>query len=140
MSILGDAASTPSGSGGGFADLVSSLSSLSPLFSLGLGGVLAVMLIKRIWIMPVGEFEDYKAAACAAIAAAERVRDDTKTAADERILGLQGDLDTAREQVSELTDTIIKQVVPAITRVQGPLTELVELKRKEQRKPRGSGD
>jgi hypothetical protein len=107
-------------------EFVSSLGSLSPIFSLGLGGVIAFMLIKRIWIMPVGEFNDFKETT-------ERERVATKIASDARISGLENDLDTARQSIAELTDTMIKQVVPAVTRVSGPLNELVELKRAQQR-------
>lgn len=119
-------------------DFLSSVSSLSPILSLGLGGVLAVMLIKRIWIMPVGEFNDYKTVAererIEAKADCDRERLDIKVAAETRVLRMQADLDEARVVNAELTDTIIKQVVPAVTRVAGPLSELVELKRTQQRK------
>jgi hypothetical protein len=139
--LLAQAATT---GGGGVSDLVATLSSFSPFFSLGIGGVLAVMLIKRIWIMPVGEFADYKAvsedAREAAKASCERERAEAKVNADERYARMQTDLDAAREQVSELTETIIRQVVPAVTRVAGPLSELVEIKRAGQRKRGQSGD
>jgi hypothetical protein len=139
--LLTQAATT---GGSGVSDLVATLSSFSPFFSLGIGGVLAVMLIKRIWIMPVGEYRDFRAAVEASIEAAkvnaDRERVEAKAAADERAARYQTDLDDARATVAELTETIIRQVVPAVTRVAGPLSELVEIKRAGQRKRGQSGD
>lgn len=125
VSALSEAAPTPP-SGNGISDFLSSLSSLGPILQLGFGGFLAILLIKRIWIMPVGEFTDYKEVT-------ERQRIDTKEASDQRISKLETDLDTSRATSADLTDTIIKQTV-IMTRVAGPLSELVELKRAQPRR------
>ena len=140
--LSADAPGTPA-TGSGFLSGLSSLSYLAPLFGPLVGVVIAVMLIKRIWIMPVGEHKEAMAALTArmeaAAAAAEESRVETKAISDSRIHKLHHDNDSLQVMNGELTDTIIKQVVPAVTRVAAPLSELAEIKRAQSRK-RGARD
>lgn len=99
--------------------IVQYISTASPALMLAL----FILALSKNWLMLPRELNEYKTAA-------ERER----AAYDTRLQGLQTDLEGARDNVAELTDTIIKQVVPAVTRVAGPLSELVELKRAQPRR------
>jgi hypothetical protein len=138
-------------------DLLNSVSQFNPILNLGLGGVLVFLIIKRIGIMPTYVFKDAKAewdrervdlqnqieqhrVSCAADR--DRVEVDRVRERDQA----RKDNDEAQATIKGLTTTIVEQVVPAVTRVAGPLLDLVRIKEAEERRddirrnePRRSG-
>jgi len=137
--LAADAPGTSPGSGAATANFLSSLGSLSWLFNLGAGGALAFMAYKRVLVMPIGEYTDAKAEWEKERVRLEKLVDDTKATAernardskaqcDRERTRLEKDLDDVQATNASLTNTIIEQVVPAVTLVAGPLNELVKLK------------
>lgn len=120
--------------------IVQYISTASPALMLAL----FILALSKNWLMLPREINEYKAAAererVETKADVDRERSENKSAFNVRIQGMQTDLDAARGNVADLTDTIIKQVVPAVTRVAGPLSELVELKRAQPRRRGQSND
>jgi hypothetical protein len=131
------------------ADFLASISTFNPILNLGLGGVLVFLIIKRIGIMPTYVFKDAKAEW-------DRERVDIQTRVDherdswnaERVRleadrvrerdDSRRDTDEAQSTIKTLTTTIVDQVVPAVTRVYGPLTDLVRLQEAEERRSLGN--
>lgn len=109
-------------------DLAATLATASPALMLAI----FIIALSRSWLILPRELIRLQKEC-------ERERLETKAITDTFALRQQADLDEARAANAELTETIIEKVVPAVTRVAGPLTELVEFKRAQSRR-RGQDD
>jgi hypothetical protein len=114
-------------------DAVSSFSSLGPLAGLSSGALVFLLVLswKHILIMPVKAHEDQKAQWDATTlqerAESKRERDVAEADRTREREGLSREIEGLQKTNKDLTQFLFTEVIPAVTKVAGPLEQLEKI-------------
>lgn len=121
------------GSGTGILDAITSASSLGPLAGLSTSGLVLLLFLswKHILIMPVKAYENEKAQWEINFTQEKETHTrDRETSKEERTRereSLNREIETLQKTNKDLTQFLFTEVIPAVTKVAGPLEQLEKI-------------